>query len=535
MIVKITRGDRMAGLMMYLLGPQREDREHKNVHTDEHVIAGHDAVMFGAPRGRMNADQIFDISNALDLPRRIFGTRVTVPVKEWDEAEQKRVKVGERDAHVWHASLAIKAGEGPLSDAMWSSIARDFVAGMGFTDEDGAKSSRWVAVRHGASKEGNDHVHVAVSLVREDGSKARINNDFKRASQLVNELEHKYGLTILESREAESATPETAAAKGDLRRASQHAMAPERQELARRLRAASIGADSESAYIEQLRALRVLVRPRYQDGGRDKVVGYSVALYPEKDKSGALRKPVWHAPSKLDSTLGLGALRASWNSTPETEQAAVELWRTRHRELGHERFGLPPRMTLSSMSPANVARLNSLTGEVVIPQTGRIDKATVAHLSGAFAQASMVFERNQHGPLAKASDDLARMAQKPKFDPADPQRAKREEGEDAGYQARLMQRAVSADSGTGWLAVMRQMARTSRAIADAQAQAGYATRAAVLNTHVQQAVASVELALAQMPGTASPAATTSRATPTMPVGRPTQPGTRRPDQGFGRD
>ncbi|MBM4570415.1 hypothetical protein GS489_08660 [Rhodococcus hoagii] len=48
-------------------------------------------------------------------------------------------------------------------------IAQRFVEEMGFIDPDGAKSSRWVAIHHGQSKNGNDHIHIAVQMVREDG------------------------------------------------------------------------------------------------------------------------------------------------------------------------------------------------------------------------------------------------------------------------------------------------------------------------------------------------------------------------------
>ena len=43
---------------------------------------------------------------------------------------------------------------------------------MGFTEISGKADCRWVAVRHGLSKAGNDHIHIAVNLVREDGAKA---------------------------------------------------------------------------------------------------------------------------------------------------------------------------------------------------------------------------------------------------------------------------------------------------------------------------------------------------------------------------
>jgi hypothetical protein len=46
-----------------------------------------------------------------------------------------------------------------------------------------------VPVRHGVSTGGNDHIHIAVNLVREDGTKASIHNDYARAQSIALELE----------------------------------------------------------------------------------------------------------------------------------------------------------------------------------------------------------------------------------------------------------------------------------------------------------------------------------------------------------
>jgi hypothetical protein len=73
---------------------------------------------------------------------------------------------------------------------------------MGFGDAGGTKAlTRWVAVRHGVSSNGNDHVHVVVNLVREDGTKASIHNDHGRAQKACRELEVEHGLQRLESAE----------------------------------------------------------------------------------------------------------------------------------------------------------------------------------------------------------------------------------------------------------------------------------------------------------------------------------------------
>jgi len=198
MMPNITRGGRAAGLMTYLVGEGRA-----NELENPHVVAGHDVMLQAAPEGALTTDDALDLANLLDQPRKVFGTSVMVPVREWNEEQQAHVKVGEKEGHMWHASLSLNPGEGPLSDRQWQNIANDFVGQMGFVDPDGAKSCRWVAIGHGASKNGNDHIHIAVNLVREDGTKQPVHNDHPRSQKIVNGLEKKYGLQVLESREKE--------------------------------------------------------------------------------------------------------------------------------------------------------------------------------------------------------------------------------------------------------------------------------------------------------------------------------------------
>jgi hypothetical protein len=82
--------------------------------------------------------------------------------------------VGSRDAHVWHCSLSLHPDEPGLSDERWSELCEQFVAAMGFAGEAARAQHRWVAVRHGRSTGGSDHVHLVEGLIAEDGSKARL-------------------------------------------------------------------------------------------------------------------------------------------------------------------------------------------------------------------------------------------------------------------------------------------------------------------------------------------------------------------------
>ena len=158
MIPNVTRGDRMGGLLTYLVGPGK-----RNEHTDPHLVAGDPALLAWHDDHELSKGDALAIARHLDRPRTAFGVEVA-------------------GGHVWHCSLSIRADEGELSDEKWGQIAAGFMAKMGLDDNEGSKAPpRWVAVRHGLSASGNDHIHLVVNLVREDGTKVSVHNDFSRA------------------------------------------------------------------------------------------------------------------------------------------------------------------------------------------------------------------------------------------------------------------------------------------------------------------------------------------------------------------
>lgn len=116
--------------------------------------------------------------------------------------QKERVNVGYKNASVWHCSLSLRKEEGALSDQHWGDIANDFMDSMGFTAASGKAQFRWAAVNHGTSENGNHHIHIAVSLIRGDGTKASTHGHYKRAQQTCRELEFKYGLKQLSTAHA---------------------------------------------------------------------------------------------------------------------------------------------------------------------------------------------------------------------------------------------------------------------------------------------------------------------------------------------
>ncbi|GAA4512467.1 hypothetical protein GCM10023159_17960 [Brevibacterium yomogidense] len=416
----------MTGLMVYLAGPGRS-----NEHENPHVVAGDDVALATVAEGKeLDRDDAVALAQTLDHPRRMYGREVTTPIRRYDPDQGKRVKIGEKDAHVWHCSLSLSAdADEALTDAAWKMLAEQFVERMGFIDPDGAKSSRWVAVRHGLSKNGNDHIHVAVQMVTEDGSRAREHNDRSRAQKVCRQLEREFGLAITEGAAMKQTLPHE---KSWERERKQRERAPflERKELRRRVRAAAAGATSEAEFVQRVYSSGVILRPRFAGGSTDRVTGYSVALPPPK---GTEREPIFYSPAKhLDKNLSLPKVRSSLGLSKEGDPSAVGAWQEHHSATRES----VPAQTLAP--PAEALRNRLAAGTV-----------SVADLSRIYASASIHFEKTDHGPLAEASEQIAAVATNPM---------------QAGHSAKLMDRALSRDSIEGWTALMRQAMKLSQAM-----------------------------------------------------------------------
>jgi hypothetical protein len=392
MMPNIVRGGRMAGLLVYLAGPGRA-----NEHTNPHVVAGDIGITAFDDGSELSRDDALGFAKFLDGPRRQFGTEVKVPVKEWNEAEQKMVTTGFKDADVWHCSLSLRAEEGQLDDAQWSAIATDFVREMGFAGEGiGKADCRWVAIRHGLSKAGNDHVHIAVSLVREDGTKASVHNDFRRAQKLCGELEERYGLEVVSSRSQERGSRGYSPAE-------QRDGEPTRLRVGRTVRACANAAATEAEFVRRCRAEGLLMRPRYAQGRTDVVVGYSAAERPTGDA-----KPVWFGGGRLARDLTLPRLRQDWPDTPEHAAEAAREWRAPAREWG-EKMSEGRRQVLAEQAAKEVAELRKRLASV--PPGDRATWAKVAgETAGAFAAWSRRVE-SEPGPLARTANLLSECAQ----------------------------------------------------------------------------------------------------------------------------
>ena len=458
MIPNITRGSRMGGLMVYLAST--DANKTKNAHSDPHLVAGDAAIMAWYDDGVLDRDDALAIAKHLDRPRKMFGVSVQIKDMQWDAAKKERVQVGYKDASVWHCSLSLRAEEGALTDQQWGDIANDFVDSMGFTETSGKARCRWAAVNHGTSENGNHHIHLAVSLVREDGTKASTHGDYKRAQETCRELEVKYGLeqvsTVHSTRGYDRA--EKATAVRDER--EMH-----RSSLARKVRASASSSATEGEFVRRARDTGMLVRPRYAKNTTDVIVGYSVA---ERPKQG--ERPIWFGGGTLASDLKLGALREEWMDSPHLATEAAAEWNAAARNrravsrTGPEN-GTPPAemwVEYTRNATALVEQLRTLP---------RDDHATWAkaarEVSGAFAAWSHRLEPTP-GPLAATAAELSRTAQL---------RAPREHSKPVALPsiagtAMLFMAASSKNKTAAQSALMLQLVNTAFAIHEMHQQSG---------------------------------------------------------------
>lgn len=319
----VVQGANTKGLMTYLVGPGRA-----NEHTNPHIVAASPVI----ERRWGNWDSLSraqgeEIAEYLDQFMMETGT---VPRGRRDEFDPRQGRVVSRSAvpnHVFHASLSLGPDEGELSDEQWGKIAKRFMEEMGF--DDGLESPcRWVAVRHGKSKNGGDHIHIAANTVREDGSTWSPWQYKKVSQRACKKLEKEFGLKVVESRYHQRGSRGDSPA--DMRMSKEAGQRlSDRARLEEIVRAQALAARSEQEFVQRLREAGLRVLPRYAKGGRDKVVGYSVAL------KGFDRKHPYFGGSRLARDLSLERLRQRWGRSDQGDVLAA--WRGENSKTSKHR------------------------------------------------------------------------------------------------------------------------------------------------------------------------------------------------------
>lgn len=366
--------------------------------------------------------------------------------------------------HVYHLIVSLPPG-GQWTDEQWAIVAEDLAVGMGFTEgPEDDRGCRWLAVAHGPSDGGNEHIHIAVNLVRQDGHRASTHNDFLRAREAREWIEQHRDFVVplhdrgrpLRSLPGYSMTEHARAKQRGLAGGS---ALPDRVLLHQVLRAAAGAARTEAEWIQTVMAAGDGVEmeaARWAPGGREQATGYKVRL----------GDGPWLAASSIAPDLTLAKLRPQWADAETEESIALA------RALWREEADLPtvhaPSRPSEHLDAAEVALAQW------VDELHTVDPAAASwHQAGQDAAAVTSSLSRAPGPdgevLGGAAQTLARQSlavagdvpvPRPQFGPRPAQLAAR--------HMQLALRAGGPDSHPGWVAVLQQLRQVVAAIEDAR-------------------------------------------------------------------
>jgi hypothetical protein len=453
MIAKVSRGSSGRGLIRYLFGPGRA-----NEHTDQRVITAGLALGGEVLAGRgLSTQEIADLGADLDEAKEAFA-------------------VDTKAGHLYHLSLSLPATDRQVTDDQWTEIAQKAMEALGF-EREGLVPAAWVAIGHGVSTNGNQHIHLAASMIRTDGSLVDIWQDRKTLSRVCAEVEGAFELTVVRGR-AEGGMPGLTRTELDRTERERRAV-PARFTLARRVREASVAAKDEAEFVRRLRAQGVLVRPRFETGGQDAVVGYSIAL-----RTTGGDTPIFYGGGKLAKDLTLPSLRQFWEQSPSDRNEAVAEWRaTESVTPGRESvLGAADNWQQAAAGAERIVEtLRALPVSDLAAWRGAAREA-----AGVFAGWSRQFEGDSSGPMGSAADALARSAQSGPGDPVANRRAAG--GGFSRIAAVVAQGELSNDSPLVWAMLVDQLGRTLGAISDVHLARGEAELAKAIVAGIEAGI-----------------------------------------------
>ncbi|MEV6009179.1 mobilization protein [Streptomyces sp. NPDC051976] len=274
MIPKITEGSGGSyGLIKYLYGPG-----DANEHTDQHMVASWNGFA-PDPGPHATREALMKLARQLDLP-----------VKALPREQRPKTTI-------WHCSVRAAHDDRHLTDDEWADVARRIVNAAGVAPDGDTKACRWVAVRHAP-----DHIHIAATLVRQDGRTARRNFDRKAVQTEARAIEKAYGLRELHAGDGTAAKRATSAERWKANRRGLER--PARDQLRDSVRQALAGSATEDEFFGRLADQGVRVNRRTAPSGD--VIGFSVALPGDRNRDG---QPIWFSGSKLAPDLSLPRIR----------------------------------------------------------------------------------------------------------------------------------------------------------------------------------------------------------------------------------
>ena len=212
--------------------------------------------------------------------------------------------------HVYHVVLSVPQQDGALGDNVWRELVDEAVARMGFgADDEGQGGCRWVAVHHGPSVAGNDHVHLVVNLVRGDGRVADTYRDWPRWRQWCLDVERRLSLTATSPA---NKTAQLRPTRAEIEKAKRlRRPVSSRDYLRDVVRVAASRASSAAEFLTLVRQAPVRIEPRWGDDGQ--LVGYKASVLGDHSGS-APDGQVWFSGSRLARDLSAPKLVTRWAS-----------------------------------------------------------------------------------------------------------------------------------------------------------------------------------------------------------------------------
>ena len=276
------RHNNLSRLIWYLYSPGKCE-EHK----DPHLVAAWDgAGDLAVLEPRIGPDGRPDVRGLIDLlAQPLLGARYLPK------------------ATVWHCSIRNAPEDRLLSDEAWRHIAGEVMAATELAPYGDLGAVRWIAVRHA-----DNHIHIAATLVRQDGGIAKGWQDMIKARQRCYELEERYGLRRVAPIDRTGHRRPGAAELNKAKRLRQ--VLPARDELRRLVREAAVTAGGEAEFFALLADAGVQVKLRPSVTHPGEYTGFSVALPSNPTAAG---EPVWFGGGKLAADLTLPKLRQRWS------------------------------------------------------------------------------------------------------------------------------------------------------------------------------------------------------------------------------
>lgn len=346
----------------YLFGKGRA-----NEHIDPHLVASWNdfAPDPGRSPHRDPKEVEAQLAAQLDQPVKMLG----------DKAPKYTV---------WHCPVRAAPEDPILADAQWADIARRIVAAAGIAPAGDEEACRWVAVRHA-----DDHIHIAATLVRQDGRRPKRDYDQRAVQREARQIEVDYGLRRLKPGDGTAAKRPTSKEHFKAKRLGQDATS--REVLRLRVRRAVAAAADEAEFFALLEATGVSVRLKRGPSGD--ALGCNFALLGDTNDKG---EPVFYSGSTLAPDLSLPQIRRRL-ATTSPEPAAVRPGNPWHQATNATER-IPHHLTHGDKHAAQGQLIALGAALDLLPVTAP------AALKAGLEQAAAVFERATRSRIAADLD-----------------------------------------------------------------------------------------------------------------------------------